>query len=172
MLSHANISSKQSQLASAPAGILLLVPTQAPWEGLAVWHQSPCRLSLGASLGLCVSGYAVNIYSYKPVQLFWLYTEECSVLLLGSIPDGQEFYVSQRDRGCWGVWRYTFQNTRSHIKSTKRDIWSGSICWIYGNCRNTPHLQYMPNPLVPSGHKLSLLTTLYRLFSAEVCRDN
>lgn len=24
---------------------------------------------------------------------------------------------------------------------------------------------------VPSGHKLSLLATLYRLFSAEVCRD-
>ena len=71
-------------------------------------NQSPCRLSLGVLFGLCANGYAVNTDLYKPIQLLWLckLTSVVCCYLAFKFADGQESSVSQRDRGCWGVWRW------------------------------------------------------------------
>lgn len=106
-------------------------------KACACLNQSPCRLSLGVLVGLCVSDYAVNTYLYKSIQLLWLgkLTSVACCYLAFRLADGQEFSVSQSVLGSMEK-SSTFETRTNHKRSTERGIWSASICWICGNCRN------------------------------------
>lgn len=145
MFSHANTSSKQNQLASAPARY-----SAFDWEGLDMSESISLQTFCG-SLTWLVCAHAETTYLYKSIQLLWLckLTSVVCCYLVFKFADGQEFSVSQRDRGCWGARRWAPpskpEQTTTALQNGASEV--GQFVEFVGTVETpilSPHFQYVP----------------------------
>ena len=111
---------------------------------------SPCRLSVGFSLGLCVSGYAMGTYLYKSVQLLWLCKPTSVVCcdLAFRFADRQGFSVLQK--GFWGAGRLSppsrQEQTTKGLQTGASEV--GQFVELVGTVETpvlSPLLQHIPS---------------------------